>query len=61
LLNHSANLNADYHKRFAEQIIEFIAIRETQDGADISINYNGEPNDQSPILFEGSTWHEATL
>ncbi len=60
LFNHSANPNADYRKRFAEQIIEFIAIREIQDGEEISINYNGDPNDQTRIVFEGATWRKAT-
>jgi SET domain-containing protein len=58
LYNHSHNPNALYRKRFADRLIEFIAIREIDEGDEIRINYNGRPDDPSPIVFDGLTWRK---
>ncbi len=58
LYNHSFRPNALYRKRFADRMIEFIALREIDEGEEILINYNGSPDDQSPIVFDGSTWRK---
>lgn len=52
LYNHSFSPNADFIRRWEEQLIDFVAIRDIGQGEEITVNYNGEPEDQSPIWFE---------
>ena len=52
LFNHSYHPNACYVKHFQQLLVEFIAIREIQAGEEITINYNGSANNQSPVWFE---------
>jgi hypothetical protein len=51
LYNHSYNPNARYHKQYAEQVIEIVALRTIHAGEEILINYNGDPQDDSPLWF----------
>ncbi|WP_277877839.1 MULTISPECIES: hypothetical protein [Calothrix] len=39
-------------KKIEEQIVEFWAWREIAKGEEITINYNGNPEDNTPIWFE---------
>ncbi len=51
LYNHSYRPNARYDD-LAGQIKEFIAIRDIDPGEEITVNYNGEPADDSPVGFK---------
>ena len=50
LYNHSYEPNARYEDCRADQV--FVAIRDIADGEEITVNYNGEPGDRSPVWFE---------
>jgi hypothetical protein len=49
--NHSYKPNAWYRKNFERRTIDFIALRPIAAGEEITINYNGLPNDLSPLWF----------
>jgi SET domain-containing protein len=51
LYNHSYRPNARYDD-LGGQIKEFIAIRDIEPGEEITVNYNGEPRDDSPVGFK---------
>ncbi|HME54776.1 MAG TPA: SET domain-containing protein-lysine N-methyltransferase [Candidatus Lokiarchaeia archaeon] len=55
--NHSYNPNASYEHRFDDQTIIFRAIRDIKKGEEITVNYNGNIDDLSPVWF---TVEEAT-
>ncbi|BAZ29942.1 nuclear protein SET [Cylindrospermum sp. NIES-4074] len=52
LINHSYHPNSYYRKKFAEQELELIAYRDIEAGEEITANYNGSPENQSPIWFD---------
>lgn len=52
LINHSYQPNTLYVKKFAERIIEYIVYRDIEEGEEITANYNGSPEDLSPIWFD---------
>ena len=52
LYNHSFNPNAYYITNIENHSIDFYAGKDIQKGEEILINYNGDPDDQSPIWFE---------
>ncbi|AVH63268.1 SET domain-containing protein-lysine N-methyltransferase [Nostoc sp. 'Peltigera membranacea cyanobiont' 213] len=52
LFNHSYEPNTYYVKKFAEGEVELIAYRDIEAGEEITANYNGSPNDKSPIWFD---------
>lgn len=49
IYNHSYIPNAVYIPRLDEQLIEFVAIKKIRANDEITINYNGTPNDPSPL------------
>jgi uncharacterized protein len=51
IYNHSYRPNARYDD-LSGQIKEFIAIRDIEPGEEITVNYNGEPDDNSPVGFK---------
>ncbi|WP_138503617.1 SET domain-containing protein [Nostoc sp. PA-18-2419] len=51
LFNHSYHPNTYYVKKFAEREVELIAYRDIEVGEEITANYNGSPEDLSPIWF----------
>jgi hypothetical protein len=51
LYNHSYEPNARYVRRTGEGLLEFIAIRPIRRGEEITINYNGSPDEHSPVWF----------
>lgn len=51
LYNHSYQPNAKFVRRFKEEIMEFVALREIAAEEEILINYNGDPADDSPLWF----------
>jgi uncharacterized protein len=52
LYNHSYNPNAIYKKNIEKKEIEFISLKNIEEGEEITINYNGYENDKSPLWFD---------
>jgi len=52
LFNHSFTPNAVYKLQTQKRTIDFIALRDILAGEEIFINYNGEPEDDTPMWFE---------
>ncbi|MEH2110604.1 SET domain-containing protein [Nostoc sp.] len=52
LINHSYDPNSYYVKKFADRELDLIAYRDIEAGEEITANYNGSPDDKSPIWFE---------
>lgn len=51
LYNHSYVPNVRYQKRFRDGLIEFRALRAILEGEELVMNYNGTPEDRSPLWF----------
>ena len=51
LYNHSYQPNARYDDESGQTKV-FTAIRDIEAGEEITVNYNGEPEDESPVGFE---------
>ena len=54
LCNHSYEPNARFVLVPAQQTIEFIALRAIATGEEITINYNGDPANRTPVWFPTS-------
>lgn len=54
IYNHSYAPNAKYTK-VAPDVIEFQALHDIAAGDEILINYNGDPEDKSPVHFDVET------
>ncbi|MBC8045519.1 MAG: SET domain-containing protein-lysine N-methyltransferase [Fimbriimonadaceae bacterium] len=52
IYNHSYHPNAKYNPDFDLNILEFEAIRNIEAGEEITVNYNLDPEDQSPVWWE---------
>ncbi|MDQ2720525.1 MAG: SET domain-containing protein-lysine N-methyltransferase [Bacteroidota bacterium] len=52
MYNHSYRSNCEYFMDFDEEKIEIKTIREIEKGEEITINYNGDWNDEKKIWFE---------
>jgi uncharacterized protein len=52
LYNHSYAPNARYNPDFDLNVLEFIAVRDIQPGEEICVNYNLDPDDQTPVWWE---------
>lgn len=51
LYNHSYTPKAMYITNIENQTIDFYAREDIQEGEEITVNYNGDPEDQSPLWF----------
>lgn len=51
IYNHSFSPNANFDRNFAGGFIDYIAIKDIQAGDEVTVNYNGEPDDQEPLPF----------
>jgi len=49
LLNHSFEPNADWKQNFKTQSMVYKAIKPIKKGEEITVNYNGEPDDETEI------------
>ncbi len=49
LINHSFEPNADWKQNFKTMKMTYRAIRPIKKGEEITVNYNGEPDDLTPI------------
>lgn len=52
LYNHSYEPNARYVKDFATNTIQYVAICDIPVGAEVLVNYNGDPDDRTPLWFD---------
>ena|ERR1700690_2072589 len=49
LINHSFTPNAKYKHDYKRKVLVFHAIADIKKGEEISVNYNWDPNDHTPI------------
>ena len=54
IYNHSFTPNADWKQNFKTRSMVFRAIKPIKNGEEILVNYNGEPDDMTPI--DWSDW-----
>ncbi|HTQ05068.1 MAG TPA: SET domain-containing protein-lysine N-methyltransferase [Polyangiaceae bacterium] len=52
LLNHSFEPNAVFVRDLAAACIDFVALRDVLPGEELTVNYNEDPSDRSPLWFE---------
>lgn len=52
LYNHSNTPNARFDYRLREKVYVFIALRDIKKGEEICTNYNGLPDDDTPLWFQ---------
>ena len=54
LYNHSYTPNARYCKDFDKNLIKYVCIKDIKKNEEITINYNCDPEDKSPVWFDVS-------
>jgi len=52
IYNHSDKPNAKYKLRPTEKTLDFIALKDIKKDEEITVNYNPNPKDKSPLWFE---------
>jgi SET domain-containing protein len=52
LFNHSYEPNTKYHNNKTNLSIDFYAIKDIKKDEEITINYNGDPTDDTPLWFK---------
>ena len=52
LYNHSYSPNAMYFADHDKNIMTFVAIKNIKTGDEITVNYNGDHNDSTPVWFD---------
>lgn len=52
IYNHSYTPNLFYETYYEDEKIHFIALRNIEVGEELTINYNHDPNDASPVWFQ---------
>lgn len=52
IYNHNYQPNAEYVEDQEARCLRFYAIRDIEAGEEITINYNGDPGDQSSVWFD---------
>lgn len=52
IYNHSFEPNADWKQDFDRVQMVYRAIKDIKAGEEITINYNGEPDDMTPIIWD---------
>jgi len=53
IYNHSYEPNATYKKILKNKVITFVAIKPIKKGEEITVNYNGDPDDKTPVQQRG--------
>ena len=51
LYNHELHPNANFILDMENNTIDIVAIKNITSGTEITLNYNGEPGDESPLWF----------
>jgi SET domain-containing protein len=54
IYNHSYTSNCEYFMDFEKEIIQIKTVREIEKGEELTINYNGDWNDDKKVWFEVS-------
>ena len=54
IYNHSYASNCEYFMDFEKEIIQVKTVREIEKGEELTINYNGDWNDEKKVWFEVS-------
>ena len=49
IYNHAYSPNADWKQNFKTNSMVYRAVRPIKKGEEITVNYNGEPDDQTPV------------
>ena len=52
IYNHSSVANANYRFDCENETIDFFAVKDIAAGEEITVNYNGDPDDPKPVWFE---------
>jgi hypothetical protein len=52
LLNHSRSPNARYELLYEHRRLRLVALHPIASGAEVLVNYNGDPDCQDPVWFE---------
>jgi SET domain-containing protein len=52
--NHSYTSNCEYFMNYDEKTIQIITVREIKAGEELTINYNGDWDDEKPVWFEAN-------
>ena len=52
MYNHSYQSNCEYYMDFEEELIQIKAVREIAKDEELTINYNGDWNDEKKVWFE---------
>ena len=52
LLNHSYSPNAMSMKHVRKRVIDFVALRDIEEGEEITLNYHGDPESRHPLGFD---------
>jgi uncharacterized protein len=51
LFNHSYKPNTLYTRKIEDRVIEYTALRDIEPDEEITVNYNGDPDDLDPVWF----------
>lgn len=51
--NHSFSPNAQYQKMMEDLRMDFMALRDIEAGEEVLVNYNGDPEDTTPLRIPG--------
>lgn len=51
-INHSYTPNVKYSYNYNDEVIKYITIQDISKGEEITVNYNGDPSDKSPVGFK---------
>lgn len=49
IFNHSYTPNCYYHRDFAKKELQYIALRDIKAGEELTVNYNGTPDNKTPV------------
>ncbi|WP_328515381.1 SET domain-containing protein [Halobacillus yeomjeoni] len=52
LFNHSYDPNAWFKNNLKAKTVDFYAYKDIQAGEEITVNYNGPPEDRTPVWFD---------
>lgn len=52
LFNHSYTPNSLYTTNMDDKTVDFRTLKDIQAGEEITVNYNGSPDDTSPVWFD---------
>ena len=55
LTNHSFSANTRYQRNYETKVMEYIAVKDIKKDEEIYINYNGVPDDTTPLEYDYHT------